>query len=314
MENHFMSFLLLAVSIVINIMTLIFVITMFLKKKSDPLDGNLVESFNNMVQKNLDQFKYSIKSDLVDNINSMGENIQKLQKSSSDAQFSKLNDIDYQLNQKVQDVESRISKQISTLSNDTANNLENIRKTVDKNLQGKLDERMTYFGQTLAASQKQATEAQEKQFDEIAQKINQNLSLMNQSISEKQEQAGKNTNEILKALEVRFQTLESNNEQKLDNIRATISKHLTSIQEENQKKLDSIQSTVNEKLESQLQKSFRLVSDQLETVHKSLGEMQSIASGVGDLKRVLSNVKTRGILGEIQLGNILEPVDTSEKM
>lgn len=211
-----MSFLLLAVSIVINIMTLIFVITMFLKKKSDPLDGNLVESFNNMVQKNLDQFKYSIKSDLVDNINSMGENIQKLQKSSSDAQFSKLNDIDYQLNQKVQDVESRISKQISTLSNDTANNLENIRKTVDKNLQGKLDERMTYFGQTLAASQKQATEAQEKQFDEIAQKINQNLSLMNQSISEKQEQAGKNTNEILKALEVRFQTLESNNEQKLD--------------------------------------------------------------------------------------------------
>lgn len=313
MENHFMSFLLLAVSIVINIMTLIFVITMFLKKKSDPLDGNLVESFNNMVQKNLDQFKYSIKSDLVDNINSMGENIQKLQKSSSDAQFSKLNDIDYQLNQKVQDVESRISKQISTLSNDTANNLENIRKTVDKNLQGKLDERMTYFGQTLAASQKQATEAQEKQFDEIAQKINQNLSLMNQSISEKQEQAGKNTNEILKALEVRFQTLESNNEQKLDNIRTTISKHLTSIQEENQKKLDSIQSTVNEKLESQLQKSFRLVSDQLETVHKSLGEMQSIASGVGDLKRVLSNVKTRGILGEIQLGNILEEILAPEQ-
>ena len=134
MENHFMSFLLLAVSIVINIMTLIFVITMFLKKKSNPLDGNLMESFNNMVQKNLDQFKYSIKSDLVDNINNMGENIQKLQKSSSDAQFSKLNDIDYQLNQKVQDVESRISKQISMLSNDTANNLENIRKTVDKNL------------------------------------------------------------------------------------------------------------------------------------------------------------------------------------
>ena len=77
--------------------------------------------------------------------------------------------------------------------------------------------------------------------------------------------------------------------------------------------MDSIQSTVNEKLESQLQKSFRLVSDQLETVHKSLGEMQSIASGVGDLKRVLSNVKTRGILGEIQLGNILEEILAPEQ-
>jgi DNA recombination protein RmuC len=91
-------------------------------------------------------------------------------------------------------------------------------------------------------------------------------------------------------------------------MRLTMMRQLTSIQEENQKKLDVIQNTVNEKLETQLQKSFKLVSERLEKGYESLGEMQSIASGVGDLKKVLSNVKTRGILGEIQLGSILEEI------
>ena len=105
-------------------------------------------------------------------------------------------------------------------------------------------------------------------------------------------------------------TLET--EQKLENIRLTIEKRLTSLQEENSKKLDEMRNTVDEKLqktlEERISKSFNQVSTQLEQVYKGLGEMQNLAVGVGDLKKVLSNVKTRGILGEIQLGAILEQI------
>ena len=87
-------------------------------------------------------------------------------------------------------------------------------------------------------------------------------------------------------------------------------KQLTAIREDNGKRLEEMRKTVDEKLQDTLEKrlgeSFKLVSERLELVHKGLGEMQNIASGVGDLKKVLTNVKTKGILGEYQLANIIE--------
>ncbi len=121
----------------------------------------------------------------------------------------------------------------------------------------------------------------------------------------------------LNQLEQRLKTLESNNEQKLDAMRETISKRLSYIQEDNNKKLGEIQNTVNEKLqktlEEKMNQSFSLVSTRLEEVYKGLGEMQTLAQGVGDLKKVLSNVKTRGILGEVQLGAILRDILAPEQ-
>lgn len=112
-------------------------------------------------------------------------------------------------------------------------------------------------------------------------------------------------------------SLTQSNENKLDRMRETIEERLKHLQEDNSKKLDQMRSTVDEKLSSTLEQrlgeSFRLVSERLEMVHKGLGEMQTLASGVGDLKRVLTNVKTRGTWGEIQLGNILEQILTSEQ-
>ena len=93
-------------------------------------------------------------------------------------------------------------------------------------------------------------------------------------------------------------------------VRETIEKQLKEIREDNGKRLEEMRKTVDEKLQDTLEKrlgeSFKLVSERLEQVHKGLGEMQSLASGVGDLKKVLTNVKTKGILGEYQLGNIIE--------
>jgi DNA recombination protein RmuC len=115
----------------------------------------------------------------------------------------------------------------------------------------------------------------------------------------------------------RFSRLVQLNEQKLDKLRDTIEVKLTDIQNDNSKKLESMRATVDEKLHATLEKrlgeSFQLVSERLEQVHKGLGEMQQLASGVGDLKKVLSNVKTRGIWGEMQLAALLEQVLTPEQ-
>jgi DNA recombination protein RmuC len=115
----------------------------------------------------------------------------------------------------------------------------------------------------------------------------------------------------------RFSRLVQLNEQKLDKLRETIEGKLRDIQTDNSKKLEDMRATVDEKLHATLEKrlgeSFQLVSERLEQVHKGLGEMQQLASGVGDLKKVLSNVKTRGIWGEMQLASLLEQVLTPEQ-
>ena len=109
----------------------------------------------------------------------------------------------------------------------------------------------------------------------------------------------------------------TSNEKRLDNMRQTVEEKMKGLQDDNSRKLEQIRQTVDEKLHATLEKrlgeSFKLVSERLEMVHKGLGEMQTLALGVGDLKKVLTNVKTRGIWGEIQLGNILEQVLSPEQ-
>jgi DNA recombination protein RmuC len=105
--------------------------------------------------------------------------------------------------------------------------------------------------------------------------------------------------------------------QSLKEVREAIEKQLNAIRDDNEKQLNQMRHTVDQKLHETLEKrlgeSFKLVSERLELVHKGLGEMQSIATGVGDLKRVLDNVKTRGILGEYMLENILEQLLTPDQ-
>ena len=103
----------------------------------------------------------------------------------------------------------------------------------------------------------------------------------------------------------------------LGEVRTTLEGRLQTLQQGNEAKLDQMRATVEEKLQSTLEarlgESFRIVSERLEQVHRGLGEMQTLASGVGDLKRVLTNVKTRGTFGEVQLAALLEQVLTTEQ-
>lgn len=118
-------------------------------------------------------------------------------------------------------------------------------------------------------------------------------------------------------LEQRLHSFSSGNAQSLENIRRSVDEKLESIRRENLRQLDEMRQTVDEKLqktlEEKMNKSFSLVNERLEQVYKGLGEMQTLAVGVGDLKKVLSNVKTRGILGEIQLGAILSEILSKEQ-
>lgn len=115
----------------------------------------------------------------------------------------------------------------------------------------------------------------------------------------------------------RIGELTESNEKALEKMRERVDERLREMREGNEKKLEQMRETVDEKLQSTLEKrigeSFRRVSEHLEAVHKGLGEMRSLADGVGDLKKVLTNVKARGTWGEIQLGAILEQILTDQQ-
>jgi DNA recombination protein RmuC len=115
----------------------------------------------------------------------------------------------------------------------------------------------------------------------------------------------------------RQDNLKKETETKLKEIRETVEGKLSNLQDDNNKKLEEMRKTVDEKLQESVEKrfneSFKLINERLEAVHKGLGEMQTLATGVGDLKKVLTNVKTRGTFGEVQLGAILEQILSPEQ-
>ena len=141
--------------------------------------------------------------------------------------------------------------------------------------------------------------------DERLQNLTANISKTEQAI---REESRGNREEMSKSLK----DFSESSSRQLENIRQAVETNLKAIQEDNSKRLEQMRQTVDEKLQSTLEKrlgeSFTQVSERLESVHKGLGEMQKLASEVGNLKGVLSNIKTRGMLGEIQLEKILEQI------
>ncbi len=152
---------------------------------------------------------------------------------------------------------------------------------------------------------------------ENAQMTKENITLVSDVLSDAQKSGADMQDRRLREISERFKQFSLENEQKLENIRATMEHRLRAVSENNEKQLEKMRQTVDEKLQKTLDErisqSFKLVSERLEQVYKGLGEMQTLAVGVGDLKKVLSNVKTRGILGEIQLGAILEEILAPEQ-
>lgn len=137
------------------------------------------------------------------------------------------------------------------------------------------------------------------------------------TLTERQKLSDQSLDNRLKAMEERLHNIERSNQNSIALMQEAVTRQLTDIKDDNSKRLEQIRVTVDEKLQTTLEekmnRSFKTVSEQLEQVYKGLGEMQSLASGVGDLKKVLSNVKNRGILGEMQLGAILSEILAPEQ-
>jgi DNA recombination protein RmuC len=151
----------------------------------------------------------------------------------------------------------------------------------------------------------------------VREEVGNSVKLMGDQLSNRIRDITDRQKDQLEIIEERLQNLTKTNEDKFEKLQDKVSKQLSEIQEKNEKKLEEMRVTVDEKLHATLEKrlgeSFKIVSDRLELVHKGLGEMQTLATGVGDLKKVLTNVKDRGTWGEIQLGNLIEQVLTKEQ-
>lgn len=175
---------------------------------------------------------------------------------------------------------------------------------------------------------REVTESQRALRTELGDTIQRSVRAMGSLLTDSQTALGRSQGEKLAEIqrgllgmsaqvENRLKTSALESEQKLENIRAAMEQRLGALQADNNKRLDEMRQVVDEKLQKTLDErmtqSFKLVNERLEQVYKGLGEMQSLAVGVGDLKKVLSNVKTRGTLGEIQLEAILTEILTPEQ-
>lgn len=183
---------------------------------------------------------------------------------------------------------------------------------------------LAQFQRTLSEQAANANLVQNQKIDSFAQSLatltqknEAQLELLRLDARASREESANTLRRFGEQLQQQLVQLTQSNEQKLSEVRATLETKLKDIETQNAAKLEEMRKTVDEKLhatlEQRLGESFKLVSDRLEQVHKGLGEMQSLAIGVGDLKRVLTNVKTRGTWGEVQLAALLEQSLTVEQ-
>ena len=193
---------------------------------------------------------------------------------------------------------ANFAQQLAGLTVANAEKLEDIRVTV-----------MRHLGELKVDAAQQHSAARE----ELAR----SMKAMGEALTGRMTEIATFQKDQLATFTTNFNLLSQSNEKKLEAIRETVERKLTELQHDNTQKLEQMRATVDEKLhatlEQRLGESFKIVSDRLEQVHAGLGEMRTLATGVGDLKKVLTNIKTRGGWGEVQLGNLLAEIFTPDQ-
>ena len=217
--------------------------------------------------------------------------------------------------QKLDSLRSTVEQRLASIQEDGTNKLEKIRSdssaaaqkareevtTALRLLGSGVDDRLKQIQSDSATTAKQLREEVVNSLKSMSDSISRNVTAMTDT---QQNQLTGFSTQLVKLTE--------SNQQKLDGLKDAVEARLKALQDDNSKQLDQMRATVDEKLQGTLEKrlgeSFKLVSERLEQVFRGLGEMQNLATGVGDLKKVLTNVKTRGTWGEVQLGAMLEQV------
>ena len=189
----------------------------------------------------------------------------------------------------------------------------------DEQRDGRLELRQQLDG--LAATQGQRIDGFARHLADLGTRTDARLDQLRDTLTEDarkgRQETGDAQQRFVESVSAQLRELTQRNDQRIGEMRATLEQQLRALQEDNARKLEKMRETVDEKLQStlttRLDSSFKLVSERLEQVQRGLGEMQQLATGVGDLKRVLTNVKNRGGWGEVQLENILEQTLTQDQ-
>ncbi|WP_313580699.1 DNA recombination protein RmuC [Lacrimispora sp.] len=254
-------------------------------------------------------FVGSLKNEILNEIRSsrteMGANVQSTMKGFTDTFISAQNQTTDRQDIRLKELTDNISKNQSLLKTDIAEKLSSLQASQSESitaLQNSVKETTTM----LSSAQNKQFEMQDKRLGEISKMLKEAQTSLEASVSER-----------LKSVDEQFKTFAAQNKESIDGIRNTVQERLESLRTDNNQQLEKMRATVDEKLQKTLDEritqSFKLVNDRLQEVYTGLGEMKTLATGVGDLKKVLSNVKTRGIVGEYQLGAIIEEILTKEQ-
>lgn len=206
---------------------------------------------------------------------------------------------------RIENVRKTLNEGLQDLQTSNENKLEQIRQSVNEQLHATVD--------TLTSTVGELGEAQTRQLETVKNSVNSTADTLVNTIGE----LGETQTRQLETVQGTINALTQTNETSIENVRITLTEGLKNLQTSNENKLEQIRHTVDEQLQSTLERrigeSFKLVSTHLEAVQQGLGEMQNLATGVGDLKKVLTNVRARGTWGEVQLGALLEQVLTPDQ-
>jgi DNA recombination protein RmuC len=278
MEPIYIFFSALVILLVVNI-----ILTLKSRKPEASNDLTEIKSTLATLTSNLKDTEKNLKDEFVTN-----------RKESAEIATGLRTELGNQLNKFTQ----TFSEQLGNLTKSNEEKLETIRKT--------FEEKLNDFQKNIDINSK-----------ESRIELKENLETFKKELNEALKDYKDRLREQFSEFERSQKTQNVANSEKISELKTSIEKSVKAMQEGNEKKLEEMRKTVDEKLNETLEKrlgeSFKQVSDRLEAVHKGLGEMQTLAVSVGDLKKVMSNVKSRGVLGEYQLQNIIEDLLTNEQ-
>lgn len=297
---HILEILCAAILIVV-------VVDVFLTvRKAAPVD---IDKFKNELLGELATKQNAFKSEIVDEIRAsrteMNTTVQSTMKNYAESLTAVQSQTTERQDIRLKELTENISKNQDLLKTDIAEKLLSLQKSQSDSILA-LQQSVKETTEMLSKAQERQFELQDKRLKEITQMLMEAQTGLQNTVSDR-----------LKAVDEQFKNFTIQNKDSLDGIRTTVQNRLEALQDDNNRQLEKMRVTVDEKLQKTLDdritQSFKVVSERLQEVYTGLGEMKTLASGVGDLKKVLSNVKTRGILGEYQLGAIIEELLTKEQ-
>lgn len=252
---------------------------------------------------------------LTDSVNTQMESQVKRQSEQLDAFAARINALTQTVSERLAGLAQSTEQRFEAIRTAIADSSKLFREETTSNLQGMTNtvQEMRKGNEERSEVLRQAVETQLNRITEsTAQKIDQMREAITAGATQGREELAKSLQGFGDSLDTRMAKLTETNEQKMEALRQVVDGRLVQLREDNEIKLEQMRKTVDEHLHGTLEKrlgeSFKLVSDRLEQVHKGLGEMQTLATGVGDLKRVLTNVKSRGTWGEVQLERLLDQI------